>query len=135
MAYFADTWFWAALVNKADPEHELAMSLNRKIGTQSIVTSQLVMIELFGFCCKLGEDVRLGCCQLVKGLNTMAHVTVVPYTDQQYDEAVQLYEQVSNDKRWSLVDCASFLIMEQLKITVVVTGDRHFIERGFVLLA
>ena len=134
MAYFADTWFWAALINKKDPEHSTAIALNRKMGTSRIVTSQFVIIELFGFCCKLGEDVRIACCKFVKGLNSLPNISVVPYSDQQYDEAIQLYEKVSNDKQWSLVDCASFLIMEKEKITVAVTGDKHFTERGFTRL-
>lgn len=134
MTYFADTWFWAALINKADPDHELARELNRKIGTSPIVTSQLVMIELFGFCCKLGQDIRLACCQLVKKLNTAPNITVISYSDQQYDRAFQLYEQVSNDKKWSLVDCASFGIMEEANIQIAVTDDHHFEQRGYTLL-
>lgn len=132
--YFADTWFWVALLNKTDPDHNRARNLNRKIGTSKIVTSQLVMIEFFGFCCGLGEHMRLACCRLVQTLNTNPHVTVVPYSDQQYDRAVQLYEQVSNDKKWSLVDCASFGIMEEAGIHIAISGDHHFEQRGFTLL-
>jgi predicted nucleic acid-binding protein len=134
VTYFADTWFWVALLNKKDPDHNRAHDLNRKIGASPIVTSQLVMVEFFGFCCGLGKDLRLACCKLVKTLKTDPHVTVVPYSDQQYDRAVQLYEQVSNDKRWSLVDCASFLIMEEAGIQIAVTSDHHFEQRGYTLL-
>lgn len=134
MAYFADTWFWVALLNKADPHHSVALALNRKVGTERIVTSQLVMIELFGHFCELGQELRLGCTKFVKRLNTMAHITVVPYSNQLYDDAMHLYEQVSSDKEWSLVDCASFNIMAEQGIGTALTGDHHFEQRGYMLL-
>ena len=79
-------------------------------------------------------EVRRGCCALVRGMNRLPNVTVFPYSADLYDEAVQLYERVSNDKEWSLVDCASFVVMDKQNISTALTGDRHFKERGFALL-
>jgi uncharacterized protein len=45
-----------------------------------------------------------------------------------------MYKQVSNDKNWSLVDCASFAIMKEAGIHIVLTGDHHFEEAGYTLL-
>jgi predicted nucleic acid-binding protein len=36
-----------------------------------------------------------------------------------------------SDKEWSLVDCSSILICQDLRITSVLTSDRHFIQAGF----
>ena len=136
MAYFADTWYWAALFNKKDQHHAAAQTLRQKADKTPIVTSQFVIMELLGLCAGRGDEVRKACCAFVKGLNKIPNLTVVPYSDEQYTEAVQLYEQVSNDKEWSLVDCASFIIMENEKITVAISGDGHFKERpGITLLA
>lgn len=38
------------------------------------------------------------------------------------------------DKRWSLTDCASFLIMEEKRLTAALTHDRHFAQAGFQTL-
>jgi predicted nucleic acid-binding protein len=38
------------------------------------------------------------------------------------------------DKSWSLTDCASFLIMEEMQITVALAHDRHFVQAGFQTL-
>jgi uncharacterized protein len=38
------------------------------------------------------------------------------------------------DKEWSLVDCSSFVIMQQREITEALTGDRHFEQAGFIRL-
>lgn len=133
MAYFADTWYWAALLNRQDQHHQAARDLSTRIGAQPIVTSQLVMMELFAMCSRCGNDIRRACCRLVAALSTQPNITIVPYSGDQYDAALLLYEQVSNDKEWSLVDCSSFLIMEKNSITVAISGDHHFEQRGFTL--
>ena len=38
------------------------------------------------------------------------------------------------DKEWSLVDCASFIVMEKHGLTEALTADRHFEQAGFVQL-
>jgi len=35
------------------------------------------------------------------------------------------------DKDWSLVDCASFVVMRELGISEALTTDRHFEQAGF----
>jgi uncharacterized protein len=38
------------------------------------------------------------------------------------------------DKAWSLVDCSSFVTMQQNKITEALTNDHHFEQTGFIRL-
>ncbi len=38
------------------------------------------------------------------------------------------------DKDWSLVDCASFVVMKQRGIQEALTSDHHFEQAGFVRL-
>jgi hypothetical protein len=38
------------------------------------------------------------------------------------------------DKSWGLVDCASFVVMQQRGITEAFTSDRHFEQAGFACL-
>jgi predicted nucleic acid-binding protein len=49
--YFADTWFWIALINKKDAGHAAAQKLKDEVGDR-IVTSQLVLVELLAACRK-----------------------------------------------------------------------------------
>jgi predicted nucleic acid-binding protein len=44
-----------------------------------------------------------------------------------------MFEQYA-DKTWGLVDCVSFLVMREMKITAVLGFDRHFVQAGFRLL-
>jgi predicted nucleic acid-binding protein len=128
--YFADTWFWIALLNKRENGHQTAHKLKKKIG-DNIVTSQLVMIECMAHCSKLGPHLRGICCELVKQLDT-SPIQVVPHSDELYARAFKTYEQVK-DQEWSLVDCASFEIMKDKSITLALTEDRHFTQAGFTI--
>jgi uncharacterized protein len=38
------------------------------------------------------------------------------------------------DKAWSLVDCSSFVVMQQLNILEALTTDQHFEQAGFIRL-
>lgn len=131
MRYFADTWFWVALINPKEPGYAKANDLMRKVG-DNIVTSQLVMIEFMAHCSDLGSYLRTKCFKLVESL-TSSPIKVVPHTEDVYGRAFATYGKVSNDKEWSLVDCASFEIMRDEDITHALTEDRHFTKAGFVV--
>jgi predicted nucleic acid-binding protein len=38
------------------------------------------------------------------------------------------------DKEWSLVDCSSFIVMQQRGLTEALTTDHHFAQVGFIRL-
>jgi predicted nucleic acid-binding protein len=38
------------------------------------------------------------------------------------------------DKAWTVTDCASFILMEEMGIVEAVTSDQHFKQAGFVQL-
>ena len=58
----------------------------------------------------------------------------IVHIDEQLD--VRAWELLENrlDKTWSLVDCASFVVMEQRGLTDALTTDHHFEQAGFVRL-
>ncbi|MEZ4571694.1 MAG: hypothetical protein R2849_15445 [Thermomicrobiales bacterium] len=37
----------------------------------------------------------------------------------------------NTDKSWTLVDCISFVVMQERGITEALTADRHFVQAGF----
>jgi uncharacterized protein len=50
------------------------------------------------------------------------------------DSAAWLLWEARSDKAWSLVDCSSFVIMQQQNISHALTNDHHFEQAGFVRL-
>jgi len=53
--------------------------------------------------------------------------------DQHHDRVLKFYHQHA-DKKWTLTDCVSFVIMREQNVTDALTGDKHFEQAGFVAL-
>ena len=56
----------------------------------------------------------------------------IEYIDQAADEEAWQLIVSRSDKRWSLVDASSFVVMRRLGITDALTTDHHFDQAGFV---
>ena len=48
-----------------------------------------------------------------------------------WNQALDLYAS-RKDKEWGLVDCSSFVIMQERGITEALAHDHHFVQEGFV---
>ena len=64
---------------------------------------------------------------------TDSKVEIVSLSEQLYTQAFQLYCQ-RLDKEWGLVDCISFILMQERGITEALTADEHFQQAGFRVL-
>ena len=69
----------------------------------------------------------------IEGLKSSPYVEVV-HVDAKLDEAAWQLFKSRQDKEWSLVDCASFVVMQQRGIFEALTSDHHFEQAGFVRL-
>ena len=67
---------------------------------------------------------------MVRGLENNPDIKIIPQTDSQFRAALQRYASRS-DQRWSLTDCASFLVMEERDLTQALAYDRDFEQAGF----
>lgn len=62
-----------------------------------------------------------------------AEIHLVKASPDVLTKAWDLYDRRA-DMSWSLTDCTSFVIMEQMGISEALTPDRHFEQAGFVAL-
>ena len=129
--YFADTWFWIAVVDRSDRDHKQAFALSMSIGpTDTVVTSEMVCTELLGYFCSDGPHLRAAAVALVDRLKRDLRIVVVEQSHLQFEQALEKYRRFS-DKDWSLTDCCSMVIMAERAIDTVLTNDRHFTQAGF----
>jgi hypothetical protein len=71
--------------------------------------------------------------RLVARLQADPENELVPPSIELMARGIQLYDE-RPDKKWSLTDCISFVVMQDRGITEALTGDHHFEQAGFKIL-
>lgn len=127
---FADSGYWIALHNPDDEWHRKAQQLTNLLQNCTVVTSEMVLVEFLNFCSRQGAISRRQAADTVLGLYADPNVLVISHRDIDLPAAIELYAG-RPDQRWSLTDCASFLIMEERGITDALAYDRDFEQAGF----
>jgi len=127
---FADTCYWIAIVNDRDELHVRASQVSASLKDALIVTSEWVLTELLNHFAERERHVRLGVSTFVDELLANASVLVVPTAESSFEQAFRLYKE-RPDKRWSLIDCSSFALMNRFGIEGALTSDKHFEQAGF----
>ena len=127
---FADTSYYGALLSPKDVLHEPAVEWARTGGRQVVLT-EFILVEL-GNGLHLPAD-RKVFSEFVGQLRADPDVTVIPASSGLFEAGLELYRE-RPDKRWSLTDCTSFVVMREHGLTEALTADRHFEQAGFKAL-
>jgi predicted nucleic acid-binding protein len=132
---FADTAGWGHLIDPSQPHHTLAATIYRTARQQgrTLVTTNYILAELVALLTSPLRIHRTGIIQFINGIKTSPHVHVI-HIDTTLDEQAWRLLMQRPDKEWSLVDCASFVVMHHEGITDAFTTDHHFEQAGFVCL-
>ncbi len=130
---FADTGYWIALIDRGDQGHEKALEVSGQIAEQQVVTTEMVLTELLNSASGRGEYLRKLTADTCRQLYHRRNVEVIPQTSNQFHSALQRYL-ARLDHNWSLVDCASFIVMETRQIHEALAFDHHFEQAGFTAL-
>ncbi len=128
---YGDSGYWIALQNTRDEWHERAIRITERLGNFRIVTSEMVLFEYMNGVARLGPQSRqlaVATANLI--LSDRTTFDVVRQTSHALEAAIDRYAS-RFDQRWSLVDCHSFLIMEERGITDALAYDRDFVQAGF----
>lgn len=132
---FADTAGWANAFIRTEPFHQRAADFLRQwqSGGTLVVTTNLILTELAAL---LTSPLRVPRPQQIVLLDTLRHAAWVQiiHVDPDLDAAAFQLFRTRPDKQWSLVDCASFVVMQQRGISESLTTDHHFEQAGFVPL-
>lgn len=129
--YFADTWYFIALLMPRDGHHHRARTLQTTLARAIVVTHEGVLTELLSYFAGRGVEARRLAAETAR--RALGDMTVVPVDHAVFMRALGRYEQ-RHDKEYSLVDCTSMVVMEQLGITHVLTNDHHFRQEGFTVV-
>jgi predicted nucleic acid-binding protein len=132
-AVFVDTAGWMACADRADPAHEACTAARDAtleasrilITTDFVVDETLTLIRV-----RLGLAAANAWWQQIDGSTRLRWERV---ENDRFERARNLFFQY-RDKDLSFTDCTSIAVMRELRLTTVITTDRHFHQVGFDLL-
>jgi len=124
---FADTSFFIALLNPDDDAHSPAVHWSRAFKGE-VITTQWVLAELGNFLAT--PSMRALFAQVISRVTTNPKWRVIHADDDQFQRGSTLYN-ARPDKAWSLIDCISFIVMEDAQVAEALTTDHHFKQSGF----
>ena len=130
---FVDTWAWLALSNRKDTHHELA----NKARGYKMITSDYVFDEVITALFR--NVVFSSAVQFVEGLLTAIkenQIGLERITEERFKAAWSLRRQYKDKPDISFTDLTSFVLMQELRVNKVFTGDSHFekVNLGFEIL-
>lgn len=132
-AVFVDTSGWMACADGADPTHtrtvaarDAALEAGRMlITTDFVVDETLTLIRL-----RLGLAAAATWWSQIDGSQRLRWERI---DAGRFERARALFFQY-RDRDFSFTDCTSCAVMRELRLTHVITTDRHFRQMGFQML-
>ena len=81
----------------------------------------------------LARDYKKEAIEIIKILQSSKNMEVVEIDRRLFEKGFEVYQRY-DDKQWGLVDCTSFVVMWENKLTEVLTFDSDFEQAGFTVL-
>jgi predicted nucleic acid-binding protein len=127
---FGDTFYWIALLNRNDEHHQRATTFRLEPNIKVALTAWIVTETADA----LSSPRHRGPVpEFFRSLLADAYVEYIPPSQELLNRGLELFA-ARPDKVWSLTDCISFVVMQDLGLTEALTGDHHFEQAGFVAL-
>ena len=127
---FADTSYYIALLSEVDERHDSAVEWSERVLGRQVVT-EYVLVE-FGSALSKVRDRPLYV-PFVEHLLADKDTEFIAASDELFRRGRALFGK-RLDKSWSLVDCISFVVMRQRRVSEALTTDHHFEQAGFTAL-
>lgn len=125
-----DTSGFLCAVDARDRRHPIASTLYS--AARFRLTHSFVLTELISLAASRGFS-RTAILEFVDEIIVDESIEIIWVDDVLASEAIALLTKRS-DKRWSLCDAVSFLIMDQYGLVEALTSDHHFEQAGFIQL-
>lgn len=127
---FLDTAYAIALSVESDEHHERAEELAEQLEAEQtrLVTTRAILLEIGDALSK--KRYRKAALELLDALEQDPQVEIVSLTEELFDQALELFRN-RPDKQWGLVDCVSFIVMQERGLTEALTTDEHYEQAGF----
>jgi hypothetical protein len=130
---FVDASGWIALVNRKDALHHQAVRLyqTRLIQGGRFMTTSAALLEVGNWLSP--ASLRQLAIDLLDRIRHSTRIEVVHVDPALYAKGWELYRN-RPDKDWGIVDCLSFVVMQERGLIEALTADHHFEQAGFITL-
>ncbi len=127
---FLDASYAIALASVADAHHERALEIAQQLESRRtrLVTTRAVILEIGNALSR--HRYREAAVALLDSIDSDPRIEVIPASEELCQRAFVRFKN-RMDKEWGLIDCLSFLVMEERKLTDALTADEHFRQAGF----
>lgn len=127
---FLDTGYILALEINTDQHHQEAIIHWKNLlqNKPFLVTTTYVFDEVVTFL--NSRNLHQKAVEVGNRLIYAADIQLISVDQALFNEAWQFFIRHS-DKSYSMTDCVSFTVMQQLSIQTALTFDKHFIQAGF----
>jgi uncharacterized protein len=126
---FVDTAAFFAIENERDRHHPQALDARDQLmaSGERLVTSDYILDEVYTLIrMKVSHRVAV---DFGDSVRTSRFLRVEPVMPADFEVAWRIFRRY-DDKPFSFTDCASFALMERLKIVAAFTFDRNYVEYG-----
>lgn len=130
---FIDANHLIALVNPKDQWHQMAKDARAATSNDKLVTTEEVLTEFLNFYADAGQYMRQNAAGFVRRMLVDVRIEILAHVEQTFLNALEFYES-RLDKGYSLTDCISMNVCDDLGIKDVLTSDDHFQQEGFNVL-
>ena len=131
MSVFVDTSALYALLDEEEDTHRRARETWTEILDRDVVpvTSNYVLVETAAVIQR-----RLGLPALRKFVDGLAPVLEIAWVSEAQHTLGMNAALIAGRRKLSVVDCISFLVMQERRVTTAFTFDEHFREQGFTVV-
>lgn len=133
-----DTWAWVALAVKRDQFHGIAKAQHQKLrrAKRQYVTTDYILSEVITRLYRTGPvPAAQGYIQTLLARIDAGDYLLVHVSSEQFHRAWQIRQKYDDKPDISFIDFTSMVVMQDLGIADVFTGDAHFrqVNLGFRL--
>lgn len=130
---FFDSWGWVAIANKNDNYHENVYSFYKGLllSRGLPITTDYILAETITFL-RAKIDFKLVDIFIETILNAVkkSRIILEKVDEKRWAKAWELSKKYNDKTNISFFDFTSFVVMKELRITDVLTNDRHFEDVG-----
>ncbi len=127
---FVDTSFIIAWINPRDELHSKALELRDAFQDLPWLTTDCILLEIGNSLARSYKDEAI---IAIENILSDENATIIGLDADLLNRAFNLFK-ARKDKTWGLVDCVSFVVMEDHGSTQAFTNDKHFVQAGFEAL-